>query len=149
MKDGLFRLAMRITQNAQDAEDVVQETMLKLWNQRDRWGEIDSIEAWAFTLAKNMALDSLRNNSKRQTEELTFDIPAAETDRFSARERVELVRKMIDSLPEKQRIAIQLRDFEEKSYREIADIMQISEEQVKVNIFRARTKLREQLVNID
>jgi RNA polymerase sigma-70 factor (ECF subfamily) len=54
------------------------------------------------------------------------------------KERIAMVRDLMNSLPEKQRTAMQLRDFEDKSYKEIAAIMQISEDQVKINIFRAR-----------
>ena len=57
LKDVLYRLALRITLDSAEAEDIVQETMLKLWNRRDRWDEIDSIEAFAMTICRNLALD--------------------------------------------------------------------------------------------
>ena len=60
-----------------------------------------------------------------------------------------LVRRLIDSLPEKQRSVMQLRDIEGKSYKEIADIMAISEEQVKVNIFRARQAIRQKFLETE
>ena len=53
MKDKLFRLALRITLNRQDAEDIVQETLIKIWNRRDRWEEVEAIEPWAMTIARN------------------------------------------------------------------------------------------------
>jgi DNA-directed RNA polymerase specialized sigma subunit, sigma24 homolog len=65
------------------------------------------------------------------------------------RDRIQLVRRLIDQLPEKQRSCMQLRDIEGKSYKEIADIMSISEEQVKINIFRARQTIREQFKKAD
>ena len=65
------------------------------------------------------------------------------------RDRVQLVRQLIDQLPEKQRSVMQLRDFEGKSYRDIATILQISEEQVKINIFRARKTIKERFLKID
>ena len=58
-------------------------------------------------------------------------------------DRLQLVKKLMDELPEKQRSCMQLRDFEGKTYREIAAIMSISEEQVKVNIFRARQSVKQ------
>lgn len=65
------------------------------------------------------------------------------------RDRIRLVRLLIDSLPEKQRSCMQLRDIEEKSYRDIATILGISEEQVKINIFRARQTIRERFRKIE
>ena len=60
------------------------------------------------------------------------------------KDRVTLVRQLISQLPEKQRSAMQLRDIEGKSYKDIADIMNITEEQVKVNIFRARQTIKKE-----
>lgn len=158
MKDKLFRLALRITLNQQDAEDVVQETLIKIWNRRDSLDKIESLEPWAMTIARNLAIDNLRKQDLHRTisidtpvEDPTKEAPSqplasAITDslrttpyeRMQEKERLDMVRNLMNSLPEKQRTAMQLRDFEEKSYKEIADIMQISEDQVKINIFRAR-----------
>ncbi|MDO4991960.1 MAG: RNA polymerase sigma factor, partial [Prevotellaceae bacterium] len=67
MKDKLFRLAFRITLNQQDAEDVVQETLIKIWNRRDHWDEIESLEGWAMTIARNMARDVIRKQDSHRT----------------------------------------------------------------------------------
>ena len=148
MKDKLFRLAFRITLNQQDAEDVVQETLIKIWNRRDQWDEIESLEGWALTIARNMALDVLRKQDIHRT--VSLDEPLSSNahhltpnthtpyEQMMEKERIAMVRDLMNSLPEKQRTAMQLRDFEDKSYKEIAAIMQISEDQVKINIFRAR-----------
>lgn len=148
MKDKLFRLAFRITLNQQDAEDVVQETLIKIWNRRDQWDEIESLEGWALTIARNMALDVLRKQDIHRTVSLDEPLstntqhltPNTHTpyEQMMEKERIAMVRDLMNSLPEKQRTAMQLRDFEDKSYKEIAAIMQISEDQVKINIFRAR-----------
>ena len=145
MKDKLFRLAFRITLNQQDAEDVVQETLIKIWNRHDQWDEIESLEGWALTIARNMALDVLRKQDIHRTvslDEPTTQHPSPIThtpyEQMMEKERIAMVRDLMNSLPEKQRTAMQLRDFEDKSYKEIAAIMQISEDQVKINIFRAR-----------
>ena len=143
MKDKLFRLAFRITLNQQDAEDVVQETLIKIWNRHDQWDEIESLE-----VARNMALDVLRKQDTHRTVSLDEPLssnthhltPTTHTpyEQMMEKERIAMVRDLMNSLPEKQRTAMQLRDFEDKSYKEIAAIMQISEDQVKINIFRAR-----------
>ena len=148
MKDKLFRLALRITLNRQDAEDVVQEVLIKIWNNRERWQQLESIEAWAFTITRNMSLDVLRKNEAHRTVEIDTEPLASNYDQFNERERLQLVRKLMDSLPEKQRTAMQLRDFEGMSYKEVADIMGISEEQVKVNIYRARQFIKQKYSEI-
>ncbi len=158
MKDKLFRLAMRITLNRQDAEDIVQETLIKIWNRREQWENLDAIEPWGMTIARNLAIDTVRKRDIRQT--LSIDsreenpmkesqsqpliasiadsLKATPYERMQERERLQMVKELMDSLPEKQKTAMYLRDFEEKSYKEIADIMQISKDQVKISIFRAR-----------
>ena len=60
LKDIVFRLAFRITQNQADAEDVVQETMMRVWNRRNEWEQIESMEAFCLTICRNLALDKLR-----------------------------------------------------------------------------------------
>lgn len=148
LKDELFRLALRITLNRAEAEDVVQETMIKVWNRRDNWDKIESIEAFSLTICRNLSLDKVRHmDSQTVTLETEHD-PADRSyganpeEQAMQRDRVTLVRKLIGQLPEKQRTAMQLRDMEGKSYRDIASIMGISEEQVKVNIFRARQTIK-------
>lgn len=152
MKDKLFRLAFRITLNQQDAEDVVQESLIKIWNRREQWDEIESLEGWAMTIARNMALDVLRRQDTHRTVSLDDQLspipqpssPVTNTpyEQMMEKERIAMVRNLMNSLPEKQRTAMQLRDFEDKSYKEIAAIMQISEDQVKINIFRARQYIK-------
>lgn len=155
LKDLLFRLALRITGGSEDAEDIVQETMIRVWNRRDRWQEIESIEAFSLTICRNLSLDWLRKNGSH---ELTPDSEVATMpdtrspgplESTLIADRVEKVRRIIDGLPEKQRSCIQLRDFEGKSYKEVAAALEISEEQVKVNIFRARQAIKNQFTKLD
>lgn len=148
MKDKLYRLAFSITLNKEDAEDTVQEAMIKIWKRREQWNEIESLEAWALTITRRTALDLLKQKG-RDTEDIT-EIKEASVNAKSIaampsphemmlqKERIEMVRRIMQQMPEKLRTAMQLRDFEEKSYKEVAEIMGIPEEQVKVCIFRAR-----------
>lgn len=159
LKNELFRLALRITLDKAEAEDVVQETMIKVWNRRDEWDAIDSIEAFCLTVCRNISLDRLKTAHHRFGARSTDKTEAeARADRsYTAnpgeqaeqRDRVALVRRIIDGLPEKQRSVMQLRDFEGKSYREIADVLGISEEQVKVNIFRARRTVKQKFIETE
>ncbi len=156
LKNLLYRLALRITLNPAEAEDAVQETMMKVWKRRDSWNEIDNIEAFCVTTCRNLSLDMTRRNGRQ---EVSLDSVATEpTDDGNAtnpeeqtvrRDSVALVRRIMDSLPEKQRSTMQLRDIEGKSYKEIAALLGISEEQVKVNIFRARQAVKQQFKKTD
>ena len=159
MKDTLFRLALRITLSREEAEDIVQDTLIKVWNRRDSWDTIESIEAFSMTICRNMALDRLRlhdnrNASLDDTEAHTAGGESPDTasnpyERTVQREKVAIVRTLIDGLPEKQRSCMQLRDFEGKTYKEIAAVLGITEDQVKVNIFRARQTIKQQFLQYD
>lgn len=148
LKNVLYRLALRITLSHEDAEDVVQDTLMKVWSKRNEWPQIENIEAYALTTARNIALDKTKRAEANLTTHITTPQaallePAVHTEeRIIEQDRLQLVRNLIDQLPEKQRSCMQLRDVEEKSYREIAQILNISEEQVKVNIFRARQTIK-------
>lgn len=149
LKDEIFRLALRITQNRADAEDVVQETMMKVWKRREEWGQIDSMEAFCLTICRNLALDKLRRMDN-QAQSLDVSIDPADyshsanpEEQTVLHDRLQLVRQFISQLPEKQRSCMQLRDIEGKSYRDIAEILGMTEQQVKINIFRARQTIKE------
>ena len=154
LKNELFRLALRITLNRVEAEDIVQDTLIKVWDRRFEWESIDSIEAFSLTVCRNLSLDRLRKkeNSNDSLEDVNIAEPVASSnpqDRMIQEDRVSLVRQIIDSLPEKQRSCMQLRDFEGKSYKEIAQVLDITEEQVKVNIFRARQMFKQKYLKLD
>lgn len=153
LKNKLYRLALRITLTPEDAEDVVQETMMKVWSRRQQWEQIESMEAFCLTICRNLSLDKMRKmtGNEQSLEDNEVDAPdyshsANPEEQAIQQDRLRLVRQIIDSLPEKQRSVMQLRDFEGKSYKEIATIMNISEEQVKVNIFRARQTVKQRFV---
>ena len=149
LKDILYRLALRITLNREDAEDIVQETLIKVWDKRDSWSEIESIEAFSLTICRNLALDHQRRMENRHLslDETPRERPDSRSlspaEAMISTDRISLVRRLVDSLPEKQRSCMQLRDFEGKSYREIAQVLGITEDQVKVNIFRARQTIKQ------
>ena len=155
MKDTLFRLALRITLSREEAEDIVQDTLIKVWNRRESWDTIDNIEAFSLTICRNMALDRLRLHDNQNTSlddnvgGERLDTTSNPFERTVQREKVEIVRNLIDSLPEKQRSCMQLRDIEGKTYKEIAAVLGITEEQVKVNIFRARQTIKQQFIQND
>lgn len=153
LKDKLFRLALRITFDRAEAEDIVQETMIRVWNKRNEWTQFGSVEAYCLTVARNLAID--RSELKdAQTVELSPEMEQADTtsnpyERLVSKERMALIHRLIGRLPEKQRTAMQLRDIEGKSYKEIALLLDMTEEQVKVNLFRARQKVKQQFLEIE
>lgn len=153
LKDKLFRLALRITFDRAEAEDIVQETLIRVWSKCDEWPQFSSVEAYCLTVARNLAIDRSERMEARNVE-LTSEaeqMPDASSphERLVGKERLQLLHRLIARLPEKQRTVLQLRDVEEKSYKEIAGILNISEEQVKVNLFRARQKVKQQFIDID
>lgn len=153
LKDKLFRLALRITFDRAEAEDIVQETLIRVWNKRDEWTQFGSIEAYCLTVAKNLAIDRSERKDA-QTVELTPDLEQASDasspyERLVTKERMKLIHRLMTELPEKQRQIMQLRDLEDKSYKEIAVALNLTEEQVKVNLFRARQKVKQKFIDIE
>ena len=155
LKNELFRLALRITLTRAEAEEVVQETMIKVWNRRDRWDEIESMEAFCLTICRNISLDKIKK-AENQNQSLNDEHDAPDRsyasnpeEQAEQRDKVMLIHRLLDNLPEKQRSAMQLRDFEGKSYKEIAGILAISEEQVKINIFRARQTIKQKFIETE
>ena len=151
LSDRLFRLALRVTMNRAEAEDVVQDTLLRVWERRSEWGQIDNLEAFAIATCRNRALDVAKRAGRNtvpldKVEGSHLPAPNAQLS-LEAREQLSHVRRLMDSLPELQRTIMLLRDIEGLSYGEIAKELGISETQVKVYLHRARTKVREGIKN--
>lgn len=153
LKDKIFRLALRITLNRAEAEDIVQDILLRVWDKRGELGEIDSIEAYSLTMCRNLSLDRAQrkaNSNVSIDEAPPTEAREAPPDEAMIRdERIRNVRMLIDKLPLPQRMAMQLRDIEGKSYKEIAEVTGQTEDQVKVNIFRARQRIRKQILELE
>ncbi len=155
LKDRLFRLALRITLHRAEAEDVTQETLLRVWNKRDELADLKSLEAYCFTVCRNLAID---RGEKKDAQALSLDdcgMEAEEDRSIAADERMEReeklrrVHEIFSRLPERQRTVMQLRDIEGMTYREVADAMGMTEEQVKITLFRARREVRTQYEKIE
>lgn len=154
LKDTLYRLALRITLNPAEAEDIVQDTLIKVWNRKDSWSEIESIEAFSITVCRNLSLDHIRrheshNSSLEQINLDATDSGSLPSERAELNDKIALIKSTMNALPERQRSCMQLRDFEGKSYKDIAAALEITEEQVKVNIFRARQAVKKRLNELD
>ena len=113
LKDKLFRLALRITLDRAEAEDVVQDTMIRVWNKRDEWQQFESVEAYCLIVAKNLAIDRSQKKDAQNVELSPEMAEEADTsgpyDRLVNNERMKIIHRLIDELPEKQRLIMQLR----------------------------------------
>lgn len=152
LKNIIFRTALRIVLNREEAEDIVQDTLMKLWQRRDELEQVKNLEAFALSSARNLAIDrkermenrnvSLDNEAHNRPDEGSFGsdshIVQQETHHF--------ITSIINSLPEKQRTILQLRDIEGKNYKEIANLLSITESDVKVSLFRARSELKTRIL---
>lgn len=153
LRDKLFRLALRITQNQAEAEDIVQEVMMRMWNGQEEGIKIDNREAYCCTMTRNLALGKIHLKS-HQNEHLDDYIHLKTNSRQPDEEVIQqdylhLLHELIRQLPEKQRTILQFRDIEGMSYQEIANCMHISEEQVKINLFRSRKHIRALFLKIE
>lgn len=129
------------------AQDIAQESFMRLF--RDGSENIKSGEErfWLFRVARNLALNELRNTKKRdgfvdKIIEVFYQPNRTQAERFERVERDRMVIAMLETLPEHQRAVLLLREQEEMSYAEIADVLDVSESKVKIDIFRARNSLR-------
>ncbi len=149
----IFRYAGRLLSNVHDAEDVVQEIWMKLWDRRDQLDELKSIEAFAFRMTRNLCLDKIKLKKPlyyddRDKASYSFDEADNEPDperRLELKDSMEKVNHIIVSLPEQQKTLIQLRDVEGLEYEEISVITGLELNAIRVNISRARKKIRETL----
>lgn len=146
-KDKMFRFALRFLGHPQDAEDVVQDVWIKLWERRTE-SPLLQVEAWCMHAVKNRCLDLLRHREVRQKVRRQLSSELSETDPDPADRRLHQLelRRCLDAamnrLPLKQCMVVQLRDIEEYTYQDIAGILGIRLEDVKVSLFRARKTLR-------
>ena len=147
----LFYTALKWLQNEADAEDAVQETLLRLWKIRNQLDAVANIGAFASQTTKNICIDRLRT-AKEHTETIDFYFGADNETPYSKAERndtIAIVKKIIEHLPELQRTVIQLRDVEGYELQEIADITGTQVGTVTVNLSRARKKVRDTLISIE
>ena len=151
VKDKLYRFALRFLRNEDEAQDVVQEVLIKAWHQGD---ELRNAEAWCMRLTRNLSLNKLKSGHRSRTEGLPEDdryashtaSPYAQTETQDAMAHV---RELLQKLPMKQQHVLELRDVEGYSYQEISETLEMDLNQVKVNLFRARQTLRKQLTHLD
>ena len=153
-KDRLFNFVLRYFNNAEQAEDVVQDTLIKLYTHASYYKNIAKFSTWIFTIAKNNALTELRKNKRKQTDSLwtedgkVIDINSKEESLESKVQNeiaIDQLNKFLDEIPENFRMAVVLRDFQELSYEEISTILEIPIGTIKSRINRGRIQLAQKM----
>ncbi|MDR2126434.1 MAG: sigma-70 family RNA polymerase sigma factor [Prevotellaceae bacterium] len=150
MRQNLFAFAMKMLQNKDDAEDVVQESLLRLWNIRQQLDDVSNTSAFAMQITKNICIDKLRT-SKQVSEIDEFDLGSNEETPYSQAEikdMVEFVKTIIEKLPELQKIIIKMRDIDGYEIEKIAEITGTNTSAVRMNLSRARKTVKKRLMKI-
>lgn len=147
-KDKIFRLAKRLLISVEEAEDATQEVMVKLWNKNESLDEYKSVEAIAMTMTKNYCLDQLKSkraNNLSIVHNNFTDREASLQQKIEAIDTWNWVEKIMNDLPEQQKIIVQLRDVEEMEFEAISKIMNMNEQAVRTALSRARKTIREKM----
>lgn len=152
-KDKLFRFALKLLKSEEEAEDVVQDTLVKLWTKRKELQRIKSLEAFAMTMIRNQCIDILkakrRNTVEWEKAGVEFQEEQTPYKQTHIHETVSQVHRLIDGLPELQKAVIHLRDVEGYEMSEIAGIMKMNNNAVRVNLSRARQKIKDALLKAE
>ena len=145
-KDKIFRVSRRLLVSTEEAEDATQEVLVKLWNKKDSLNNYNSVEALAMTMTKNYCLDQLKSkragNLKIVHNNFT-DREAGLQQKLEDTDSLSWVEKIIDQLPEQQKLIVQMRDIEQYEFEDIAKILEMNETAIRVALSRARKTIRE------
>jgi RNA polymerase sigma-70 factor (ECF subfamily) len=151
-QDKLYRFALSIVGNTFEAEDIVQEVLIKIWKKKDAFLQLDNKEAWCMTVTRNLAIDKTRSR-KYQVEDINNHYSISDTASNPAEltefnDTMSIIKGYMEELPDAQREVIHLRDIEGFTYNEISEITGMPLERVKVNLHRARKSLRVKIENL-
>ena len=153
-KDRLLNFVLRYFNYVEQAEDVVQDTLIKLYTHASYYKNVAKFSTWIFTIAKNNALTELRKNKRKKTDSLwtddgqVIDINSKEESldtKVQNEIAIDQLNKFLDEIPENFRMAVVLRDFQELSYEEISKILEIPIGTIKSRINRGRIQLAEKM----
>ena len=157
-QDLVYNTALGVVQNSEDAEDVAQEVFIQVFRSIDQFKGDARLSTWIYRITTTKALDHIRSRRRKKRfafitslfgpndelvhEPVDFQHPGVALDR---KEQAALLFRMIEQLPENQKVAFTLHKTEELSYQEIADVMELSVSAVESLLFRARQNLRKLL----
>lgn len=148
-KDKVFRVAKRLLVSTEEAEDATQELLFKLWKNKEKLKDYKSVEAFAMTMTKNYCFDRLKS---KQASNLTLihsnykEKGTSLSKQMELNDSVSMVHRLIENLPEQQKLIIQLRDIEQYEFDEIAKMLDLKPTAIRVSLSRARKTIREQLL---
>ncbi len=148
-KDKVFRLAKRLLVSSEEAEDATQELYFKLWKNKEKIAEYKNIEAFAMTMTKNYCFDRLKSKQASNLTLVHSNYKEKDTSldkKMEYQDSVSQVHRLIEMLPEKQKLVIQLRDVEEYDFEEIGKMLDLKPTAVRVALSRARKTIREELI---
>ena len=152
LRDKLLKYSVKLTDDGADAEDIVQEAFLKLWYIRDRLDGYQSVEALSVQVVKNLCLDKLRSKRMDRMPENSQSILAdtvTPEQMLEQHDAVAIIGRLIQQLPTLQQCIIRMKDVEGYELSEIAQITGTQIESVRVNLSRARKKVREQFLMLN
>jgi len=148
-KDKLYRLAKRLLVSKEEAEDATQEILLKLWSKNGSMEEYKNVEAFAMTMTKNFCLDRLKSKQAGNLKLVHSnyqDENASLQKQLEAEDSVQWMERIMDELPEQQKMVLQLRDVEQYDFDEICGLLDMKPTAVRVVLSRARKTVRQELV---
>ncbi len=148
-KDKVFRLAKRLLVSTEEAEDATQELYFKLWKNKEKIAEYKNVEAFAMTMTKNYCFDRLKSKQASNLTLVHSNYKEKDTSldkKMEYQDSVSQVHKLIEKLPEQQKLVIQLRDVEEYDFEEIGKMLDLKPTAVRVALSRARKTIREELI---
>ena len=147
LRNTIYRLVLSITSDSAEAEDIVQDVFERIWLIRDKVLNSTFPRAYACRIAHNLAIDRERIKKRRQTFSVNDEITTNDiTISAELSDIASITQQAIASLPEKQRIAIHLRDVEGYEIEEIAEVLGCDNTSVRMNLSRARKSVREELI---
>jgi len=152
LSNKLLRFALQILQNEEEARDVLQDIILKLWQKREELGKVENLDAFAMRMIRNRCLDVIRSRRTVSLEVVKKhslpDEESSETDHLEITETTGLIKRIIAELPDIQRTIMHLRDIEQLDYDEIAEATEMNVNAIRVNLSRARKKVRDEILKI-
>ncbi len=148
----LQRVALRLLGNVEDAEDMVQEVYMKLWDKRDELPDVQNVEAYCVALTRNMCIDRLRlaEVDRVDVDDVPLSLAAADdvASQLERQDAVEQVKLIIETLPEKQQQVITLRDIRDCTFEEIEEQTGLTAVNVRALLSRARKTIRERFKRV-
>jgi RNA polymerase sigma-70 factor (ECF subfamily) len=152
-KDRLYRFALRIVKDDLLAEDVVQEVHVKCWQNKDTVEAMSNPGAWMMRVTKNLCIDKIRaQRSTTDLDAVAYSVKAHDPvpDKITEMgDLMNVLRATLEDLPPKQKLVFHLREIEGMQYKEISDVLSITVDEVKINLFRARQKVKEKLIKVE